>query len=333
MSKKILSYLSVFLLAPLFFSGCGKETVFGKDNLTKEKPSVEIIVGRADRFSIKFELQQSDDAQQFAYAMYQIGEGHVAPTPYELLTGDVDTKVAGVFNGSDYLDYYFDYQVYIAAGRSYAIYAVAVNSEGVLSEVSEEIIDIPAKVAIKEGYYMVQGDNLYTDLPGGVLNKKSGKAWLASAQVLPTMQADYLAFGGDWFSLVDDGEHGVGPLFLGKIDYDTRTAVFDGSYWNGSGITKATFGAGIDYYDKDKGQIIVLWGGGSGYGDVVISFDEHGVVTEISRCFANVHDNMGSSIGTFDILQNGKLSFLRNFPDMASSGAPALYNWTTNNEL
>ncbi|MGN0195761.1 MAG: hypothetical protein ACI4AE_04810 [Candidatus Cryptobacteroides sp.] len=332
MKRKLLTYVSAFLFAPLFFAGCEKEeTVFGKDNLDKDRPSVEIVIDNADRFSITFELHQSDDTQQFAFAMYQIGEDHQAPTPYDLITGNVDTKVTAVLNSSDYQDYYFDYQVYITSGLSYAIYAVAISSEGVLSEVSEQIIDIPAKIQIKEGYYMAQGDNLNTNLPGGVLNEKSGKAWLASAQVLKTMDADYLAFGGDWFCLVDDGEHGTGPLFLGKIDYDARTASLDGSYWNGSGITKATFGMGLYYYNQSLAQLIVLWGGGSGYGDVVISFDENGVLTDISECSALVHDYIGNVIGTYDILRNGKLSFLRNFEDYAA--APVLYEWTSITEL
>lgn len=114
----------------------------------------------------------------------------------------------------------------------------------------------------------------------------------------------------DWFNLGKDVIGGTGtimPMLQGSVDYEKRTISFDGSWiYRGVLSSYSAFGNAFYYYGKDESRMLVFWGGGSdGKEPVTISFDETGLLTDISEFDYSVHYASGSFISVYDSVSNG----------------------------
>ncbi|MGM9747514.1 MAG: hypothetical protein ACI3ZN_01825 [Candidatus Cryptobacteroides sp.] len=317
--KPIFRLMLAFL--PFLFVGCGeKEVIFGTENLGKPKPTVEIVLDRADRFGFEFTLKQSDDSQQFGYVILEKTEEMEVPTPYSIVTGGVEAAMKAVFNEADYRQYYFSQRVTAPAGMTFIIYAAAITSEGVLSELSEYVIEMPEKVPFKQGIFTTRGDNLSPN----VVSKYAGEPFVCAFEILETATVDYALYQANWFNFLTDeygSEQVFNPVLIGIVDYENNVIRYDGQFvYNGSFSPYSAFGQAFMYYNEERVEYLVFLGGGdSGDQDILMPFDKEGNILGMSDCGYGIFDKNSNFIGYFDRLQNGKLTYLRGFGEPASS--------------
>lgn len=320
--KKNIKYLFFAALASAAFSACGeKEVVYGTENLNKEKPSIEIILDDADRFSFEFTLEQSDNSRQFAYAVCEKTPEHTAPSAYDVVIGNVDTQVKKVFNESDYRDYYFSTEIFASAGNTYVIYAASITSEGVLSQLASYEVVMPEKIPFRQGVYKTQGTCMYREGdPASVVSQKSGEPFTSSFEIVETETEDLAIYQANWFNIITPDENGkeymLGPALIGVVNYDRNVIEFDGRFvYNGGYSPVVAFGVAFYYYNEEDEELLVFWGGGEdGTRQLEIPFDNEGNLLGLSDCMYMIHDNQGSAISVFDALRDGTLTYDRPFP-------------------
>ncbi|MGN1211637.1 MAG: hypothetical protein ACI4TM_08120 [Candidatus Cryptobacteroides sp.] len=319
--KQMFRLMLAFL--PLLSAGCTqKEVIFGTENLGKPKPSVEIVLDGTDRFGFDFTLKQSDNSQQFGYAIMEKTEDMVVPTPYDIVTGAAEATMKEVFNEVDYRQWYFSQRVTAPAGMTLVIYAAAISAEGVLSGLSECVIEMPEKIPFKQGIYTTKGDSLAPDVVSG----HSGEPFICGFEILETATVDYAIYQANWFNFLTDdygAEQVFNPALIGIVDYENNVIRFDGKYvYNGSFSPSSAFMQAFMYYNEERVEYLVFLGGGdSGNQDILIPFDKDGNLLGMSDCAYAIYDRNSNFINYYDRLTNGRLTYLRDFGDAASSGA------------
>ena len=78
---KTIKYFVAFLSAALMFSACEQEQGLSQQNKDKEKPSVSVILKEANDVTLSFDLMASENAAQYAYAVYA-GSDNDAPSAF-----------------------------------------------------------------------------------------------------------------------------------------------------------------------------------------------------------------------------------------------------------
>lgn len=137
---KTLKYFVAFLSAALMFSACEQEQGLSQQNKDKEKPSVSVILKEANDVTLSFDLVASENAAQYAYAVYP-GSDNDVPTGYDILLTETFAAADGAYNttlgeGASYnATVTVDCSSFVS--ETYQIFAVAITETGLVGEVAE----------------------------------------------------------------------------------------------------------------------------------------------------------------------------------------------------
>ena len=191
-------------------------------------------------------------------------------------------------------------------------------------EVAPEAFRYKLNIRLQTGRYLVSYEKLsnFVD-PSSVASENQGREFELGLQPYPYDEKQELyMIGVNWFNLDKAGIPGLtntlnNPVLVGRIDYGTKTLTFDGTYVDPSTMkiveNENAIGTIFYYYNAAKTQGIAFWGGGSnGKSPVVVSFDDRGHLTSISKCYYSIHDlnNGGRALGYFDgIWTTGTLTY------------------------
>lgn len=137
---KTIKYFVAFLSAALMFSACEQEHGLSQQNKDKEKPSVSVILKEANDVTLSFDLMASENAAQYAYAVYA-GSDNDVPTGYDILLTETFANADGAYNTT--LGEGASYNATVTldcssfASETYQIFAVAITETGLIGEVAE----------------------------------------------------------------------------------------------------------------------------------------------------------------------------------------------------
>lgn len=123
-------------------SACSDKEEYGKDNVGKTRPTVELEQVSAEDHSVSFKLTASDESAIFAYAVYT-GDA-TAPTAYEIVCGEAsgadDSESFDVETGGNTQTITLED---LDALTDVTVYASAISATGFLSEVKTLLISTP----------------------------------------------------------------------------------------------------------------------------------------------------------------------------------------------
>lgn len=135
---KTIKYLVAFLTAALMFNACEQDPGLSQQNKDKERPTVTMTPKVAEDVTLSFELTASDNAAQYAYAVFP-GTDNEVPDAYTILLGEAFAAASGSYNTQlgEEADYtttvVVDCSEFVA--ENYQVFAAAITATGLLSEV------------------------------------------------------------------------------------------------------------------------------------------------------------------------------------------------------
>lgn len=163
-----------------------------------------------------------------------------------------------------------------------------------------------------------------------ILSEKSGEGFQFGLQPYDKDNGLYM-IGTTWFNMVghpfvNQKENTViNPVLVGKVDYVTKTIVFDGSYLDprdgyksivkkSDGTNECAFGTAFyaDNVTKPTQGLVFNGGGEDGKSPVVITFDDDGKLTSISKCSFALRnlDKEGTLVAYYDaIWETGTVTY------------------------
>lgn len=123
-------------------SACADKEEYGKDNVGKTRPTVELEQVSVSDHSVSFKLTASDESSIFAYAVYT--EDATAPTAYEIVCGEAsgadESESFDVETGGNTQTITLDE---LDALTDITVYASAISATGFLSEVKTISLSTP----------------------------------------------------------------------------------------------------------------------------------------------------------------------------------------------
>ena len=140
---KTIKYLVAFLAAALMFSACEPEQGLSQQNKDKEKPTVSLVLNAANDVTLSFDVVASENAAQYAYAVYP-GSDNEVPSAYDILLTETFAAAAEAFNtkigegASATASVTLDCSGF--AAETYQIFAAAITETGLIGEVA--VLDV-----------------------------------------------------------------------------------------------------------------------------------------------------------------------------------------------
>lgn len=140
---KTLKYFVAFLTAALMFSACEPEQGLSQQNKDKAKPTVSLVLNEANDVTLSFELVASENAAQYAYAVFP-GSDNETPSAYDILLTETFAAAAEAFNtkigegASATASVTLDCSGF--AAETYQIFAAAITETGLIGEVA--VLDV-----------------------------------------------------------------------------------------------------------------------------------------------------------------------------------------------
>lgn len=185
-------------------------------------------------------------------------------------------------------------------------------------------------IIIRTGRHLVTYTPLTDYIDEEILSETSGQAFQLGLQPYDEENGLYM-IGTTWFNMTghpfvhQNANTVINPVLVGKVDYATKTLVFDGSYLDprdgyksivkkADGTHDCAFGTAF-YADNvtSPTQGLVFSGGGEdGKAPLVITFDEKGKLLSISKCGFAVRklDKEGTLVAYYDaIWETGTLTY------------------------
>lgn len=285
MLMKKIHYLVLSLVAGALVCGCSDENEPSTQNRGKEKPVVTLTAEDVDGGSFTFTIAASEQASQYAYAIFE-GTGNPAPLAYDIVCDEVGNLADEDRANGNYSHYAFNVSDGASATHTfecdpegkYEVFAAAITSTGLLSEVTKMTIEIP-KIELQAGNYTIS----YTRANG---TQGQFSTFIELDEEDPTVCYLY----ADWLGLFGQI---INPILVGQVDVASKEVVFDGRYLasNGSLATKkdGSLASAFStiFYQVDLGLgfdcLLVFYGGGnSGKEPIVASMDNKGYLTDIS---------------------------------------------------
>ena len=140
---KTIKYLVAFLAAALMFSACEPEQGLSQQNKDKQKPTVSLVLNAANDVTLSFDVVASENAAQYAYAVFP-GSDNEAPSAYDILLTETFAAAAEAFNAkigegaSATASVTLDCSSF--AAETYQIFAAAITETGLIGEVA--VLDV-----------------------------------------------------------------------------------------------------------------------------------------------------------------------------------------------
>lgn len=135
---KTIKYLAGFLAAASILISCEEANVLNNQNKGKEKPSVTLKQKVADDVTLSFEITASENASQYAYAVFA-GSDNPVPSAYDILVEEALADASGSFNTSLSEEDSFENTVTVDCtefpAETYQVFAAAITETGLIGEV------------------------------------------------------------------------------------------------------------------------------------------------------------------------------------------------------
>lgn len=135
---KTIKYLAGFLAAASILISCEEANVLNNQNKDKEKPSVTLKQKVADDVTLSFEIAASENASQYAYAVFA-GSDNPVPSAYDILVEEALADASGSFNTSLSEEDSFENTVTVDCtefpAETYQVFAAAITETGLIGEV------------------------------------------------------------------------------------------------------------------------------------------------------------------------------------------------------
>ena len=136
---KTIKYLVAFLAAALMFNACEQEQGLSQQNKDKQKPTVSLVLNEANDVTLSFDVVASENAAQYAYAVFP-GSDNEVPSAYDILRTETFAAAAEAFNtkigegASATANVTLDCSDF--AAETYQIFAAAITETGLIGEVA-----------------------------------------------------------------------------------------------------------------------------------------------------------------------------------------------------
>lgn len=319
---KTLKYMTILAAAALLFASCEKGDGLSDSNAGKTRPVAEVTLDNVGSVYFTFTITPSEDTQFYAYVVTNDKEAE-APEAFELLSGEF----SGAYEDEDENSYVETLvtkdnatktvTVYTEPETEYQVYVVAMNANGLCSEVKLTEVTTKATVKVKEGHYTLSYPSL-ADLGAQAMNPKSGEDFIMTIykETEHPVYAGYYVLMAQWFNMSESYEM---PVLLGYQDELNGCLVFDGTMLvpdqtdNMVVSNSPAFGSAFSYFDEEGKYLLVFWGGGeSGEEPITISYDETGTLKTTSYFDYTIHDaNTGGAMAYFDACVEGTLTFVQ----------------------
>ena len=304
MLMKKIHYLALSLVAGALVCGCSDENEPSTQNRGKEKPVVTLTADEVDGGSFTFTIAASEQASQYAYAIFE-GTGNPTPLAYDIVCDEVGNLADEDRENGNYSHYAFNTSDGASATHTfecdpqgkYEVFAAAITSTGLLSEVTKMTIEIP-KIELQVGNYKIS----YLD-PWDDSYEFSAKIELDEED--PTVCYLY----ADWFGMFG-GYSSI--ILVGDVDVASKEVVFDGTTTTMSGDSPVNiFGKGIGSINLGGTayQLAFFGGGNSGTEPIVASMDNKGYLTDISYFEFGAFDSEGYA-GAYDACNEGQMTYV-----------------------
>lgn len=140
---KTIKYLVAFLAAALMFNACEQEQGLSQQNKDKQKPTVSLVLNEANDVTLSFDVVASENAAQYAYAVFP-GSDNEVPSAYDILLTETFAAAAEAFNtkigegASATASVTLDCSGF--AAETYQIFAAAITETGLIGEVA--VLDV-----------------------------------------------------------------------------------------------------------------------------------------------------------------------------------------------
>lgn len=140
---KTIKYLVAFLAAALMFNACEQEQGLSQQNKDKQKPTVSLVLNEANDVTLSFDVVASENAAQYAYAVFP-GSDNEVPSAYDILLTETFAAAAEAFNtkigegASATASVTLDCSDF--AAETYQIFAAAITETGLIGEVA--VLDV-----------------------------------------------------------------------------------------------------------------------------------------------------------------------------------------------
>ena len=140
---KTIKYLVAFLAAALMFNACEQEQGLSQQNKDKQKPTVSLVLNEANDVTLSFDVVASENAAQYAYAVYP-GSDNEVPSAYDILLLETFAAADGAYNtklgedASSTASVTLDCSGF--AAETYQIFAAAITETGLIGEVA--VLDV-----------------------------------------------------------------------------------------------------------------------------------------------------------------------------------------------
>lgn len=140
---KTLKYFVALLAAALMLGACEKGDGLNQQNKGKEKPSVILTQKVADDVTLTFDITASDNAAQYAYAVYA-GSDNETPVAYDILVEETFADASGSFNTALTEEDSYTQTVTVDCtefpSETYQVFAAAITDSGLIGEVT--VLDV-----------------------------------------------------------------------------------------------------------------------------------------------------------------------------------------------
>lgn len=140
---KTVKYIVALLAAVLVLGACDKADGLSQQNKGKEKPSVTLTQKVADDVTLTFDITASDNAAQYAYAVYA-GSDNETPVAYDILVEETFADASGSFNTALTEEDSYTQTVTVDCtefpSETYQVFAAAITDSGLIGEVT--VLDV-----------------------------------------------------------------------------------------------------------------------------------------------------------------------------------------------
>lgn len=140
---KTVKYIVALLAAALMLGACEKGDGLNQQNKGKEKPSVTLTQKVADDVTLTFDITASENAAQYAYAVYA-GSDNETPVAYDILVEETFADASGSFNTALTEEDSYTQTVTVDCSdfpsETYQIFAAAITDSGLIGEVT--VLDV-----------------------------------------------------------------------------------------------------------------------------------------------------------------------------------------------
>lgn len=170
----------MLLAAVSLFSGCSDDDDLSTQNKGKTKPTVTVTQGTVTDDEFTFTLAASEGAAQYAYVIFE-GKDKTAPIAHDIVIDEVSGKyMSGAFNVADAASQNITVPCY--SNADYQVFAAAITSTGLLSEVTELKVYIPDTMIPAPAKFIPSGSSVQITYSEDVVVGSTGKATVRYVQ-------------------------------------------------------------------------------------------------------------------------------------------------------